>query len=521
MKKHQIAALALGFMAACSAFAARDFTPQAGTWIVSSELDGKPGRGLAIDVQGNTFFMQVFGYEPNGDATFYTATGQMDGNGVTAPLMRWRGGRSFGGEARDGVEDGSPGEVKVSFMNGLNGTVQFPGEVPVAIERLLVNSQEPAVTNPLAQLGRRAFQLLALDEQGAMAQFWLADFSDEAGVRLGINDQQLACTPAGAIAQWHCVAPDGVLPIGALRIQSLDLRLAAGDVGGAVQVVDTQGQRRQWTLVGQTQHAFLSDGITAYQQSYASIRRRGACMDICTRFFHTLMPFNGTWVIADELTGKPGRGLALDIQGSTAVLQAFNYRADGQPTFHMGSSTYGSKGADTLASVAQVPLHRYGGGRSLGGPAQSAHEEELAGTAALEFAVQDRWADTWSTGTITLPGEAPKTLRRLVLEPQQSLADHLLGEWYMPYRQLRILFDRVLDNGMVSNADGSVVCWPGGAPFPDTPGCGQPDGQLWAWAGPISLPIPNNSPGMLRIRDRHGNLVGLGPVLEASEKSKK
>ena len=43
------------------AWAARDFTPQAGTWVVSSEVDGKPGRGLAIDVQGNTFFMQVYG----------------------------------------------------------------------------------------------------------------------------------------------------------------------------------------------------------------------------------------------------------------------------------------------------------------------------------------------------------------------------------------------------------------------------------------------------------------------------
>jgi hypothetical protein len=51
-------------------WAARDFTPQSGTWVVSSELDGKPGRGLAIDVQANTFFMQVFGYEKNGDATF-------------------------------------------------------------------------------------------------------------------------------------------------------------------------------------------------------------------------------------------------------------------------------------------------------------------------------------------------------------------------------------------------------------------------------------------------------------------
>ena len=75
-------------LVSAGAHAARDFTPQAGTWVISEELDGKPGRGLAIDVQGNTFFMQVFGYEKNGDATFYTATGTMDGDSVTAPLMR-------------------------------------------------------------------------------------------------------------------------------------------------------------------------------------------------------------------------------------------------------------------------------------------------------------------------------------------------------------------------------------------------------------------------------------------------
>lgn len=125
-----------------ASWAARDFTPQAGTWVISDELDGKPGRGLAIDVQGNTFFMQVFGYEKNGDATFYTATGQMEGNNITVPLKRYQGGRSFGGGAQDAVENGSPGSVTVSFDNGLQGTVQFPGEAKVAIERFQMKSTE-------------------------------------------------------------------------------------------------------------------------------------------------------------------------------------------------------------------------------------------------------------------------------------------------------------------------------------------------------------------------------------------
>ncbi|MEG0973186.1 MAG: hypothetical protein RSF42_00640 [Comamonas sp.] len=61
---------------------------------------------------------------------------------------------------------------------------------------------------------------------------------------------------------------------------------------------------------------------------------------------NTLMPVNGTWIVEDELNGKPGRGLALDIQGNTAILQVYNYRDNQQPTFHMGSAVYQSKGSD-------------------------------------------------------------------------------------------------------------------------------------------------------------------------------
>ncbi|MDR0260611.1 MAG: hypothetical protein LBI76_12485, partial [Comamonas sp.] len=154
-----------------NSWAARDFTPQAGTWIVSSEIDGKPGRGLAIDVQGNTFFMQVFGYEKNGDATFYTATGQLDGNSITAPLVRYTGGRSFGSEARDGVEDSSPGDVTVSFRNGLKGSVQFPGEAPAAMERFAIKEFTPSLSNPLAQLGQRGLHLLILDKDLQFKQY--------------------------------------------------------------------------------------------------------------------------------------------------------------------------------------------------------------------------------------------------------------------------------------------------------------------------------------------------------------
>ncbi|MFC3216590.1 hypothetical protein [Comamonas sp. JC664] len=106
MKKHSLAWLApvpvaVSLVMASGAQAAeRSFTPQAGTWVVTSEVNGKPGRGLAIDVQEDTFFMQVYNYQANGEATFHTALGVMQGNTVTAPLTYYAGGRYFGSEAR-------------------------------------------------------------------------------------------------------------------------------------------------------------------------------------------------------------------------------------------------------------------------------------------------------------------------------------------------------------------------------------------------------------------------------------
>ncbi len=44
------------------AMAAREFTPQAGLWMIAAERNGEPGRGFSLDVQGNTVFMQVFNY---------------------------------------------------------------------------------------------------------------------------------------------------------------------------------------------------------------------------------------------------------------------------------------------------------------------------------------------------------------------------------------------------------------------------------------------------------------------------
>ncbi len=119
----------------CSAGLANAFMPQAGTWVVTSEVDGKPGRGLAIDVQNDTLLMQMYAYEASGQPTFYLAVGQVSDSKATAPLTRYTGGRYFGSGALSGAEAGNPGNVSLRFTSGTTGFVQFPNEPEKAIAR--------------------------------------------------------------------------------------------------------------------------------------------------------------------------------------------------------------------------------------------------------------------------------------------------------------------------------------------------------------------------------------------------
>lgn len=525
-------------------WAARSYTPQAGTWVISDEVDGKPGRGLAIDVQGNTFFMQVFGYEKNGDATFYTATGQMEGNSVTAPLMRYKNGRSLGGPKQDAVEDQSVGQVMVSFRNGLKGTLQFPGESAVAIERFMVTSGALSVTNPLAQQGGRSLRLFTLDAQGqpdytTQAQLWRTDDGitnlgwNKPGV-IGTADYQplFQCDVLPGTARMQCT-PRGVQtpdarPADIADIESIELQFAGFDIQGVLRIGGSRPHTR--VIAGFDLGAALNEApyvegrttITPVQHHSYLASNFGygpSCQVTCSSSVTTniLMPMNGTWVVEDELTGKPGRGIALDVQGDTVILQLFNYRADGQPTFHMGSATYQSKGEGSRASVATVPLRQYRGGRSLGGPASTAELEGEAGNAIVEFyspplesGAIDRnvW---WTQGQLQLPGEPPVKIRRLQTDVPASFAERMFGDWYARSDEVVTRFDRVQGEGVIT-ADGKLLCLPVGLTPGSNMGCGEPDGNQWRSHYSTYLPDMGRSGPFLRLRDRFGNAVGLGKL---------
>ena len=126
------------FLAVAAAFcwtSAHAFVPSPGTWVFNDELNGKPGRGLAIDVQNHVVVMQMYAYEKSGEPTFYMGSGNLNNNQVNMPLSRYQGGRYLGSGDRSGVEAGSPGAVKIRFTSGTNGYIQLPGEAEKAISR--------------------------------------------------------------------------------------------------------------------------------------------------------------------------------------------------------------------------------------------------------------------------------------------------------------------------------------------------------------------------------------------------
>ena len=158
---------------------AQAFVPLSGTWVVTSELNGAPGRGLAIDVQESTLVMQMYAYERSGQPTFYMAAGTLGNNRFTAKLGRYSGGRFLGSGPQSGKEDGSPGEVTLRFTSGITGFITLPGEGEVAIKRY-----EFGVTRSAA----------------AVAGTWAyvgVDSDDDFGDLVSLS-QELGATPNGA-----------------------------------------------------------------------------------------------------------------------------------------------------------------------------------------------------------------------------------------------------------------------------------------------------------------------------------
>ena len=297
-------------------------------------------------------------------------------------------------------------------------------------------------------------------------------------------------------------------------VSHVQLRIAGDAVGGYVQVAGAHPRKLQLSGVfSDAVNNVCTDNYSySYQHNFTTVFAARVCpqVPVAAQYQLQLMPLNGTWIVEDELTGKPGRGIALDIQGNTAILQIYNYRVDGQPTFHMASGQYSSSGVNTFASSAQLALAEYRQGRSLGGPAQSAVLSKVAGVAGLTFAQAGRHATPYwiAQGEIQLPNEPPVRIRRLLFDSPASVAESLLGEWYIPWAQRLIKLDHASAN-VATSADKSVSC---AVESEFIAVCEQTDGAQVIWHQRLDLPLWGRAGNLVRLKDRYGNRVGLGQL---------
>ena len=112
---------------------------------------------------------------------------------------------------------------------------------------------------------------------------------------------------------------------------------------------------------------------------------------------NAFFPQNGTWLVAAENNGLPGRGFTIQNQAGTMIILFYGYSANGQANWYLTAGRLSD--SNTFSGTFQT----YAGGTAFGSPATQAAQIGTAGTVTVVF--------TSSTqGTMTLPGEQPKTI---------------------------------------------------------------------------------------------------------------
>lgn len=135
--------------------------PQSGIWVIPEELNGEPGRGFAIDVDGDTLVLQVFGYEPSGDATFHIGSSPFVPGHISQIELR---------QPLASTQQ-NPGKASLSFDSMTTGTIALPGEPARKIVRFALSG--PPDARALAGLwrfnvpGKAALSTKLVDVQGS------------------------------------------------------------------------------------------------------------------------------------------------------------------------------------------------------------------------------------------------------------------------------------------------------------------------------------------------------------------
>lgn len=125
-----------------------------------------------------------------------------------------------------------------------------------------------------------------------------------------------------------------------------------------------------------------------------------------------ILPQQGMWSLGAEANGKPGRGIQIDRQGGeTLIITYFGYRPDGSATFLQASGKL-IDGREFAGDLIE-----YKNGRAMGGASRDGEVSHVAGSVSISF-------DSATSGTITLPGEAPQGFSRYQFEDHLARLNH-------------------------------------------------------------------------------------------------
>lgn len=127
-------------------------------------------------------------------------------------------------------------------------------------------------------------------------------------------------------------------------------------------------------------------------------------------------PLTGGWVIDDENTGGPGRGMQIEVQNNVLVLSFYGFDESGAAQWWIAAG-----GLESGSNELTMELQEFENGKIFGGPTDSAVASGVAGQVTLRFS-------DFNKGEICLPDESCKSISAFNFGFSDS-ASALLGAW--------------------------------------------------------------------------------------------
>lgn len=418
---------AMGVLVGASAYAGGASPVSAGNWVVTSEVNGEPGRGMGIELRDDVLVMTVYNYTNAGDATFHltAASPATPASSVVfkGQLQGYRGGRFLGSGARDAVETGSVGEVHVEFTSSTSGVIQFPGEQPVTMSRYEFDGRGPGQF--MVRDAVEFWAMVETDRNGHVVSTQILPLQQKGEDSSVLESGSAQCRVGAVSTIAVCQVPwKG-------STATLELQRHVRELEGSIVKSASPGVKNR--LTG-TRALTLRPGGTVSDMS-------GSGAGIAA-----FVPEPGMWIVSNEDTGRPGRGMSLDMQSDTLVMQLYGYRADGAPTFHIGSGA--RNGGDF-----SIPMIKVQGGRYYGSGALTGTQTGSDGDALIRFSSP-------TTGQIRLPGEQWVEMKKFHVGEASGGRGQILGEWALfgaPGDVPSISLDRV-NGDTVTTSSGDLVC---------------------------------------------------------------